>query len=70
MTQRNRSRYLHDRPWERSRNNRFSIWRNQIPYKSQYVEFVDDKFAHAGYNKELKVAEYDDEITCIDDIAT
>jgi len=46
------------------------IWRNQIPYKSQYVEFVDDKFAHAGYNKELKVAEYDDEITCIDDIAT
>ncbi len=46
------------------------VWRSQIPYKSQYTEFIDDRFIHAGYNKTLQVAEYDDEITCIDDNET
>jgi len=42
------------------------IWRNRIPYKSQYTEFIDDRFMHAGYDKTLKVAEYDNEIICVD----
>jgi len=43
------------------------VWRNKIPINAQYTEFIDDEFIHAGYNEELKVAEYDDDIICIDD---
>jgi len=43
------------------------VWRNRIPYKSQYTEFIDDEFIHAGYDTELEVAEYDTDIECIDD---
>lgn len=46
------------------------VWRNQIPYKSQYTEFIDDRFIHAGYDEELEVAEYDPDITCVDDKET
>jgi len=43
------------------------VWRNKIPLKSQYTEFIDDQFIHAGFDDELKVAEYDPDIECIDD---
>jgi len=46
------------------------VWRNKIPINGQYTEFIDDEFIHAGYNKDLEVAEYDEDITCIDDNKT
>lgn len=42
------------------------IWRNSIPFKSQYVEYVDDKFIHCGYDDTLENAEYDPNVICIE----
>jgi len=41
------------------------VWKNSIPYKSQYTEFIDpDQFARAGFDKQLELARYDDERVC------